>query len=80
LPGYICGTPLLVNPIEVADRLESRAIDEPMLALMSLLLTVSILLCFLVLAAIILFVYAVISWEMKYLQVIDRLTGDADKQ
>jgi ABC-type transport system involved in multi-copper enzyme maturation permease subunit len=70
--------PLLVNPVEVADRLESGAIDEPTLAIMSLLLPVTISLCFLVLIVMILFVYAAISREKKYLQVIDRLAGGDD--
>ncbi len=68
-------TPLLVNPFEVAERLESGAIDEPTLAIMSLLLPVMISLCFLVLVVIILCVYAAISNEKKYLQLIDRLAG-----
>jgi hypothetical protein len=68
-------TPLLVNPFEVADQLESGTIDEPTLAIMSMLLPVMTSLCFMVLVTVILFVYAFISNEKKYLQVIERLAG-----
>lgn len=68
-------TPLMVDPFEVADRLEAGAIGEPTLAIMSLLLPVMVSLCFLVLVVIILFVYATISNEKRYLQAIDRLAG-----
>lgn len=67
--------PLLINPFEVADRLESGAIGEPTLAIMSLLLPLMVSLCFLLLVVIILSVYGAISNEKKYLQAIDRLAG-----
>ena len=71
-------TPLLINPFEVAVQLESGAIDQPTLAMMSLLLPVTISLGFLVMVAMILFIYAMISREKKYLQLIDRLADPYD--
>ncbi len=67
--------PLLANPFEAAERLGSGAIDESTLATMSLLLPVMVSLCFFVLVAIILFVYAMISNEKRYIKAIDQLAG-----
>lgn len=71
-------TPLLINPFEVARRLEAGTLDEPTLAIMAMLLPVMISLCFLVMVVVILFVYAAISNEKKYRQTIDRLSGVDD--
>lgn len=70
--------PLLVNPFEVADRLESGTLEGPTLAIMSLMLPVMAALCLLLMVVVILFVYAAIANEKKYLQAIDRLSGVDD--
>jgi ABC-type transport system involved in multi-copper enzyme maturation permease subunit len=71
--------PLLINPFEVAGRLESGTLDEPTLAMMSMLLPVMISLSLLLIVVLILFVYAAISNEKKYLRLIDRLSGSDDR-
>ena len=67
-------TPLLINPWEIISRLENDTIESSALSLMALMLPIIVLACFGLLIAIIIFVYAVMSNEKKYQQIINQLT------
>jgi hypothetical protein len=64
-------TPLLVNPQLVIASLEQDAIPQSTLRLMAGLLPVAWLLCFLLLAALVLCQFAAISTEKRLLRIIE---------
>ncbi len=68
--------PLLVNPYEVIDRLESGEIENSTLAVMAMMLPLLFLICFFLLAVVVLFAYISFSNEKKHLSIIDTLNSD----
>ncbi|MGB5261156.1 MAG: hypothetical protein WBO34_11630 [Gammaproteobacteria bacterium] len=68
--------PLMFNPFEVVDRLESQTLDDTTLQLMALLLPVTMLMVFLMLVVVVLLVFAVMANDKKYLAILDRLNAD----
>jgi len=65
--------PLLVNPFEVASRLEAGTIEKSTLVLMAGMLPIMFLACFFILLVMVLFAFAVFSNEKKYIKIIDLL-------
>ncbi len=65
--------PLLINPYEVVDRLESGSIDSATIALMAVMLPLLFLICFVLLMIVVLFAYAAFANEKKHLKIIDIL-------
>ncbi len=67
--------PLLINPYEVVDRLESGSIENSTIALMAVMLPLLFLICFVLLMIVVLFAYAAFANEKKHLKIIDILTS-----
>lgn len=65
--------PLLVNPFEVASRLEAGTIERSTMMLMTGMLPVMSLACFFILLVMIIFVFTAFSNENKYIKIIDSL-------
>jgi hypothetical protein len=84
---FICGlwlwlylhSPLLVNPFEIASRLENETLESSILPLMALMLPIIVLACFGLLIAIIVFMYAVFSNEKTYMEIISELSHSHKK-
>ena len=72
-------SPLLVNPFEIASRLENETLDSSILPVMALMLPIIILACLGLLIAIIVFMYAVFSNEKKYMEIINELSHSHKK-
>jgi len=68
--------PLLVNPFEVASRLDAGTVESSTLILMAGMLPIMFLACLLILIVVILFGFTVFSNEKKYLEIIDRLLNE----
>lgn len=66
-------TPTLINPLAVADRLGAGGLDHGALAAAALLLPFAVLGCFGMVVVIILFGFAVIANERRYLRILDAL-------
>jgi hypothetical protein len=64
-------TPLLLNPIEVVERLRTGSIEQPTLELMALMLPIMFLTILVILAVLVILIYASISNEKKYLEIIE---------
>ena len=67
--------PLLANPFTVLTRLSTDSIPPSTMALSSAMLPIMFLTCMLLALAIVLFAFAAISNERKYLAIVQRLTG-----
>jgi hypothetical protein len=65
--------PTLVNPLVVAERLRTGAIDRAALETASLLLPVAVLGCLAITLVVVLLGFAVMANERRYLRIIDRL-------
>jgi len=65
--------PLLINPLEVASRLEAGILEESTLILMAGMLPIMLWLCLLILSIVIAFGFVMSSNERKYHRIIDRL-------
>ncbi|MBN1223193.1 MAG: hypothetical protein JXB23_08075 [Candidatus Aminicenantes bacterium] len=65
--------PLLVNPFEVASRIDAGTIENSTLILMAGMLPIMFLACILILVVVVLFGFSMFSKEKKYLDIIDRL-------
>ena len=68
--------PLLVNPFEVADQLLAGTIETPTLQLMAGLLPVAMLMCLTTVLVLIIYVFAAIGNEKRYLEIIGRSIKD----
>jgi hypothetical protein len=73
LIGLYLRVPLLVDPFAVAEQLHAGSIEEATLLLMAALLPLLSLACFLLLVALILFMFAAFANERRYLRAIDSL-------
>jgi hypothetical protein len=69
-------SPLLVNPWEVASRIEAETVAAPTLALMAALLPVVFLSCFVLLVALVLFQFAAMTNERRLLRIIASLDAE----
>jgi hypothetical protein len=67
--------PLLANPFTVLTRLENSSIPPSTMALSTAMLPIVFLTCIVLALAIVLFVFAAISNERKYLSIVQRTTG-----
>ncbi len=65
--------PLMVNPFEVASRLEAGTLEETTMILLAGMLPIMLGLCFLLLSVLIVFGFVMFSHERKYHRIIDRL-------
>ena len=70
-------SPLLVNPWEVASRIEAETLATPTLTLMAALLPIVFLSCFVLLVALVLFQFAAMANERRLLQIIASLREGA---
>jgi hypothetical protein len=66
-------TPLLVNPVEVASRIEAGTLTGSMTTLMAAILPNVVCCCFLLLLTILLFAFSTFSHERRYMRIIDQL-------
>jgi hypothetical protein len=66
-------SPLLVNPFEVASRLEDGTIDESTMWMLAALLPITMGLCLVLVAVVIFFVFSAFANERRHLKIIDRL-------
>ncbi len=67
--------PMLINPFEVVDRLESGSIENSTVTLMAVMLPLVFLVCFVLLMIVVIFAYAAFANEKKHLAIIDILTS-----
>lgn len=65
--------PLLVNPFEIATRLDNETLQQSTLVIMAVMLPIMFLACFVLLLAIIGLMYAAFFNEKKYRQIINKL-------
>lgn len=65
--------PLLVNPFEIISRLEKGTVEQSTLVLMAVLLPFMFLTCFVLLAALVLFVFSAFSAEKRHMRAVDML-------
>ena len=70
--------PLLINPFEVASRLESGAITDPTLSLIALLLPLLMLNSLVLVAIMVIFMYGAFSNERKFIAIIQALLDRAE--
>ncbi len=68
--------PLLINPYEVINRIESGTIEGSTLALMAAMLPMLVLMSFLLVFAIIIFTFSAFTNEKNYRKIIDALAAD----
>lgn len=68
--------PLLVNPLNVMTRLENNSIPESTVTLMAGMLPIVVSMCLLLAVMIVLFVFAALSNEKKYLKIIQQNSHD----
>jgi hypothetical protein len=68
--------PLMFNPFELVDRLESETLDVSTLQFMALLLPVAMLMVFVMLLVVVLLTFAGMANDKKYLTILDRLGND----
>jgi hypothetical protein len=73
-------SPLLVNPWEVALRIEAETLATPTLTLMAALLPIVFLSCFVLLVALVLFQFAAMANERRLLQIIASLREGAQDE
>jgi hypothetical protein len=66
-------SPLLVSPWEVAGRIRTDAIPQPTLQVMSVMLPLTMLGCFILLAVVVAFQFAAAANERRLLAIIDSL-------
>ena len=64
--------PLLINPLEVAARLENETLQHSTQTMMALMLPVMFLACFVLLLAIVGLMYAAFHSERKYREIINK--------
>jgi hypothetical protein len=67
--------PLLANPFSVLTLLKDASIPSSTMALSTAMLPIVFLICILLALAIVLFVFAAVSNERKYLSIVQRMTG-----
>ena len=71
--------PLLVNPYVVVARLDSGPLSPSTTSLMASLLPLATLMCLVLSVAVILFAFAAISNEKKYMAIIEKLDDSAGR-
>jgi len=64
-------SPLLINPYEIATRIESGTIDQSTLEMMAVLLPLVIIFIFILLVSIIAIMHAALSIERRYMRLLD---------
>jgi hypothetical protein len=78
LAWLFASSPLLVNPVFVAARIENGMLERVTVDLMALMLPIAVLGCFVTTTIMIVFGFAVFAVERRYLAIIERLrTGGA---
>jgi hypothetical protein len=65
-------SPLLINPRELASRIESDNLPASTLAVMAGLLPFTVLTCFMMVAIVIVYGYGIAATERKYLSILQR--------
>jgi hypothetical protein len=72
--------PTLANPHAVLSRLETNSIPESTMMISAVLLPIVFLVCVILAASIVLFTFAQLSNERKYLKIIQNMTEAASRQ
>ncbi len=62
--------PLLINPLEVVNRLEAGSMQNSTLVMMAVMLPLVFLICFVLLVIVVLFAYVTFANEKKHLTII----------